>query len=483
MRTLLIPLAVLAIALPSAAAQVAAGIDQPERILATELPTRGEVLDRLHHAVDAPIRRQAPSVDHAIMRRLAAADAFIRLGYPDQAVEFANAALAIHQANAVEIGSTFLSDIAEIQFLAGAEREAESLARDTIRNELEAYSRDGELDAQERIFILAQMAEAFDFLPVVRAELLREILFAPSLNAGYRERVELDLMGTLLLAGRLDEANRIYRRYLTRTLDAGGTVNWVQVAALAATTEGPDGRRIALDWYHHSSELDHEVLGLVQTAGLLIDLGELDGAVPFLNAALREGLAREIGHNGAVHLATGYAAVGRCDLALAIADWAELLSNASGVGDTIAARSNPSQFVDPISPWSLQAESQPEVQIMQARIVCGERDEGFEGFFNAMVFQREHLRSDALSAVYLSLEDRSGRDQFLAMAGVRMATGQIPEFDDQAGYTLAFEAMALDAGGYRQMADDRLLEAWNASTSDHIQIEGLVWIYHALDRR
>lgn len=52
MRTLLIPLAVLALTLPSAAAQVAAGTDQPERVLATELPTRGEVLGEIEQLLD-----------------------------------------------------------------------------------------------------------------------------------------------------------------------------------------------------------------------------------------------------------------------------------------------------------------------------------------------------------------------------------------------------------------------------------------------
>lgn len=52
MRAILIPLALLALALPSAAAQEVERTDQPERMLATELPTRDEALGEIEQLLD-----------------------------------------------------------------------------------------------------------------------------------------------------------------------------------------------------------------------------------------------------------------------------------------------------------------------------------------------------------------------------------------------------------------------------------------------
>lgn len=481
MRALLIPLAILALALPSAAAQEAGVTDEPARVLATELPTRAEVRARFEAAI---AREIAASGDDAVWEDISYRSYASRvLSVYGEFRLAAELAMTVAETLRAQFGNPDVLSEARPVFNAlieaGLNTEAERLAREFVEagNTLIAAAESQE-DANRLSWNLLYCLHAF---PEIQDAFAERMLSQPSYDAGERDDLYHLMVDNALESGNRAGALHIASVQIDFQLGAGIEPEWRDVARVLAVTQTGPRRDAAIAWARNSLAGNWELPDwFADVADDLVELGDNEAASRFHEESLRAALASQNGPDAdqVALSALGLSLTGRCDLALPAANLAELLDRVEDVRDRIAYDE------DVLVIDHQPGRERPASRILRARIACGQSQSGFSAYFSEPHPDGMQFSTWVIDDIGQALGDETDQRAWYRAYGEFLARdhffGTNRHADHEAPDGLAFQSHVLRQAGYFQLADDFLLAAWNASVNGDEWPDDFVGIYAAL---
>lgn len=489
MRALLLSF-VMTVAQPGvvAAAQSPAA-DEPERILATELPTRAEVWARFEAAVARQAERSFSSRDPFWFKVENLSDLVWELYSFGRRTEAAEIALDLSQ----EVRS-HLSDehavadsrtVIDLLILTGEIAEANELANALIE-ESRRRSDLAEDDAQV-VAIERRLARSLDNLPDVQRSLIEGILNRPGLSDENYVILLEELVDLEIYTGRLQRALHLQTRLLEIEQNSW---DYFEAAALLAMARPGPGEGQAIRWAQSTLETHSELSGWFNhVARTLNSQNDALRAARFSELAMRAALSDPDGlyADDIASSAFQLAQAGRCDLALPGVDLAELLVGIDETRDAIARL----QPVDPEEDSVIVIAHGPSFVwqaaglVIRTRLICGQPRSAFERLFDedADGWLRNSV-TDIRNLLLTVNDDALGQSILVAFGGTiarRHISGR-SRFDEEytANDELAFTSVALRQAGYFQLADEVLLAAWNDALGDNVWSGDVATIYAAL---
>lgn len=471
-----------------AAAQTPAA-DEPERILATELPTRAEVWARLDAAVDRQVERGSPREDAfwtEIRERSYLAWDLDSFGHRMAAAEIA---LDLSQRVRSRLSDEHvLADsrtVIDLLILTGEIAEANELASELIKES--RRRRDLAEDDAQAFEIEWRLVRSLDNLPDVQRSLIEGMLNWPGLSVEDYGNLLEDLVHLEIYTGRLQRALHIQSRLLEIEQNSW---DYFEAAALLAMARPGPGESQAIRWAQSTLETHSERSGWFNhVARTLNSLNDRLRAARFAELALRAALSDPDGPyaDDIASPAFQLAQAGRCDLALPGAELASLLLAMDETRDAIARL----QPVDAEEDSVIVIAHGPSFVwqatglIIRTRLTCGQQQSAFERLFAEDTDgQLQNSVSDIRNLI-LTVDDVALEQRILVAFGETFARRHFSgrsRFDEE--YTsideLAFASVALRQAGYFQLADEVLLAAWNDALGDNVWSGDLASIYAAL---
>lgn len=489
MRALALSIA-LSAALPGVvAAAQSHTADEPDRVLATELPTRAEVWVRFEAAVDRQIERAFSREDPFWTESRERADLAWELNSFGQRTEAAEIALDLSQRVRSRLSDEHvLADsrtVIDLLILTGEIAEANELANALI--EESRRRRDLAEDDAQAFEIEWRLVRSLDNLPDVQRTLIEGMLNGPGLSAENYVILLEDLVHLEIYTGRLQRALHIQSRLLEIEQNSW---DYFEAAALLAMARPGPGESRAIRWAQSTLETHSERSGwFSHVARTLNSLNDRLRAARFAELAMRAALSDPDGPyaDDIASSAFQLAQAGRCDLALPGAELASLLLAMDETRDAIARL----QPVDPEEDSVIVIAHGPSFVwqaaglVIRTRLTCGQQQLAFAGLFAEDADGRLRNSVSDIRNLIHTVDDDALEQRILVAFGETFArrhfSGRSRLSEEYTAIDeLAFASVALRQAGYFQLADDVLLAAWNDALEDNVWSGDLAVIYAAL---
>lgn len=457
--------------------------DEPDRVLATELPTRAAVWARFEAAVAREIEASGnEAVWEDIYYRSEASWVLSAYGEHRLAADLALSAAEIFRGQFVNPG-----DLSEARPVfnalieAGLDIEAERLAREFVEagNALIAAAESQE-DANRLSWNLLYCLHAF---PEIQDAFAERMLSQPSYDAGEQDDLLHLMIDNALETGSRAGALHLASVQIDFQLGAGIEPDWRDVARVMAVTQTGPRRDAAIAWARNSLAGNWELPDwFADVADDLVELSDHEAAAHFHEESLRAALASQNGPDAdqVARSALGLSLTGGCDLALPAANLAELLDRVEDVRDRIA-------YDEDVIVFDHQpGRERPASRILRARIACGQSQSGFSAYFSEPHPDGMQFSTWVIDDIGQALGDEADQRAWYRAYGEFLArdhfSGANRYADHEAPDGLAFQSHVLRQAGYFQLADGVLLAAWNASVNGDEWPDDFVGIYAALPK-